>query len=77
MSESPSAKVIKKPESLQEVHKLSSRKQELILAEQMKKIADELGLAGGGHPTAASLSGKGVPFELAKKFVESLRLTLP
>ena len=39
------------------------------LAEQMKRSADELGLAGGGHPTAASLSGKGVPFELPRNLL--------
>ena len=47
------------------------------LAEQVKKISDALGIVGGGHPTAASLSGKGEPVELAKKIVEGLKLILP
>ena len=47
------------------------------LAEEAKKISDSLGLAGGGHPTAASLSGKAVPVELTNKFIQDLKLTLP
>ncbi|MHB1868292.1 MAG: DHH family phosphoesterase [Nitrososphaerales archaeon] len=47
------------------------------LAEEAKKISDFLGIAGGGHPTAASLSGKAVPVELANKLIQDLKLTLP
>jgi nanoRNase/pAp phosphatase (c-di-AMP/oligoRNAs hydrolase) len=47
------------------------------LAVQVKKISNSLGIMGGGHPTAASLSGKGEPVELAKKIVEDIKLVLP
>lgn len=47
------------------------------LGEIIKNISDTFGLVGGGHPTAASLSGKGGAVEHANKLVQKLKLVLP
>lgn len=46
------------------------------LALEVQKISSSLGITGGGHPTAASLSGKVEPKDLALKMVERLRSSL-
>ena len=53
------------------------KKTGIDLAEEAKNISDSLGFVGGGHPTAASLSGKAVPVELANKFIQGLKFALP
>jgi nanoRNase/pAp phosphatase (c-di-AMP/oligoRNAs hydrolase) len=53
------------------------RETNIDLAEQIKKVSESSGMSGGGHPTAASLSGKGIALELANSLVQSLKSVLP
>ncbi len=46
------------------------------LAVEMKKVADHYDLVGGGHSTAASLSGKMEPSVLANHLVQNLKARL-
>ena len=59
-----------------EAHNRSSRKLGSILAVEMKKVADHYDLVGGGHSTAASLSGKMEPSVLANHLVQNLKARL-
>lgn len=43
----------------------------------VKNVCDELGLIGGGHPTASSLSGKGTPAKIATKVLDAIVAELP
>ena len=43
----------------------------------VKKICDDLGLIGGGHPTAASISGNGAPAQIASKLLDEISRALP
>jgi nanoRNase/pAp phosphatase (c-di-AMP/oligoRNAs hydrolase) len=47
------------------------------LAQEAKKIASFFGLTGGGHSTAASVSGKTDPSALADRLVQNLKSILP
>ncbi|MDG7000828.1 MAG: DHH family phosphoesterase [Nitrososphaerota archaeon] len=42
-----------------------------------KYVCDEMGLIGGGHPTASSLSGIGSSAEIATKLLDTIVATLP
>lgn len=43
----------------------------------VKRVCDELGLIGGGHPTAASISGKGSPPQIATRLLDEISAALP
>ncbi|MDG6921826.1 MAG: DHH family phosphoesterase [Nitrososphaerota archaeon] len=47
------------------------------IAEHVKQISESSGMIGGGHPTAASLSGKGDALKQANKLIQSLRKAIP
>ena len=47
------------------------------LASEIQEISSSSGLVGGGHSTAASLSGKGDVAAISKRLVERLKSRLP
>ena len=69
MLESPTERVIKEARVSVRSTQTFFKETGIDLAEQVKKISDALGIQGGGHPTAASLSGEGIPLELAKRLL--------
>lgn len=53
------------------------RETSIDMAEQVRHFSDLSGMIGGGHPTAVSLSGKGVAIEQANKLIQDLKNALP
>lgn len=49
----------------------------ISLSDVVRNVCDELGLTGGGHPTAASISGRGSPAQVANKLLEEIKARLP
>lgn len=47
------------------------------LAKEIQEIASSWGIVGGGHSTAASLSGKGDPEKISTQVIERLKFRLP
>ncbi|MGH2638611.1 MAG: DHH family phosphoesterase [Rhabdochlamydiaceae bacterium] len=45
-------------------------------ATEVRKISEELELIGGGHPTAASLSGEATPSQVVAKLIDGLKARL-
>ena len=52
------------------------RETQIDLARVVKEVCEEFGLDGGGHSTAASLSGKSDPNLLANRFIERIKSVL-
>ncbi|MGI0078188.1 MAG: DHH family phosphoesterase [Nitrososphaerales archaeon] len=53
------------------------RETKIDLGEMLSSIAKELGLAGGGHSTAASISGRAKSSELASSVAKRVKALLP